>query len=406
MARVSLVQLFAGLQLANAKLVERQQAAAALVAEGMPQDEAEAEAQRRQEQAVIDATRQAEGAAGGGAAAPGARIGILERCADWPCDARLIPTDALALAHPFDRDRLITFNEGAHVYHVRGERVRISVTGVAHAPFPAFDAADKIRRMRRQTRQEKYAGLSDQEIAQAWERNRDGASTLGTKMHAAVEIYLNTGYRSRDPAIQIEMDKMERFVAEEIVNRGLEVWRTEPIVFTDEPLLAGSVDCLLRRKSDGRFVVMDWKRSKEIKVTANGSFGYGFSFKPRAAGGDPKVQHAELAGGAMVGPDPCFEMVENTNYHHYSLQLHLYRLIFMRHYNLDIPEEELYIVVFHPDQTCAYEIKRAAPYAAKARWLIDNYATVERLVAHHHEVEERGRRLALGLPPDDGTGGH
>jgi hypothetical protein len=388
-AAVSLAQLYAGLYVEAVKQRERCQLEAHLMTtNGLSAADAKMEAHRLQEQAVIASTL--DGHLGG------ARIGIFARCVDWPCDARLLPTDALARAHPFERDRFITFDEASHVYHVRGQKVPFSVTSVAHATFPPFDAVEKIRNMSQRTRQEKYAGLTDQEIAQAWDRHRHNASTLGTKMHAAIEVYLNTHYLSRDPAIAIEMRKVRRFVQEEIVNKELDVWRTEPIVFTDQPLLAGSVDCLLRRRCDGKFVVMDWKRSKEIKMTARGSFGYGYSFKPKQPGGDPKAVHA-TPHGVLLGPDPGFELIENTNFHHYSLQLHLYRLIFMRHYHLDIPLEELYIVVFHPDQPGDdYEIKRAAPYADKAQWLIDNYATVAQLVAAHQVVEERVQHLVLG----------
>ncbi len=98
----------------------------------------------------------------------------------------------------------------------------------------------------------------------------------------------------------------------------LEPYRMEWEVWVEEIKLAGSIDGVFRRKSDGKFLIYDWKRSKEIK--SDNPFGTGL----------PPVNHL---------PD--------TNYWHYTLQLNVYRWVLETYYGLDIAE--MYLVILHPD---------------------------------------------------------
>ena len=89
-------------------------------------------------------------------------------------------------------------------------------------------------------------------------------------------------------------------------------------VWVEEIKLAGSIDGIFRRKSDGAFMIYDWKRSKEIK--SENQFGTGF----------PPVDHL---------PD--------TNYWHYTLQLNVYRWVLEKYYGLHITD--MFLVILHPD---------------------------------------------------------
>ena len=75
---------------------------------------------------------------------------------------------------------------------------------------------------------------------------------------------------------------------------------------------------VFRRKSDGKFVIYDWKRSKEIK--AENPFENGLA----------PLDHL---------PD--------TNYWHYTMQLNVYKWMLEKYYGLEVAD--LYIVIIHPD---------------------------------------------------------
>ena len=296
----------------------------------------------------------------------GARISIFKRnFAVWPRDCDFLATDYLANRHPFPQDSHITFVEDTHKYYIDGIEAEISVTGLAHAPFEAFDTRAVLGAMTPERKMSKYNTTSDKEIAKQWEANGKLASELGTKMHAALEIYLNTMYWSKDPSIQMELSMAKTFFEKEIVAKGWEVYRTEPTIFINDPtrqiLLAGSVDCICRDPRTDEFIIMDWKRSKGIDITADGRFGW----------------------GTCEG----FESLENLNYSHYSLQLHIYRYIFMHCYGKQISSEHLYIVVFHP-MNDSYKILKAHDVSEQVSLLMDTFPIFLNLHKEHEDLKK------------------
>lgn len=280
-----------------------------------------------------------------------ARISIDDRDKDvWPSDCLYLSTDVLARKHPFPQDERITFVESTHKYYIDGEESPVSVTGFIKAPFSTFDARAQCERLARGSNP-KYAGMTAKEIGLSWIANGNSASCLGTTMHAAVEVALNTGYWSKDARIMPEMAMAKRFVQEQIYDKGLEPFRTEPIVFIDPKqsggiVLPGSVDCVCRNPTTNEYWVFDWKRSKNLVQTMGGRHGYG---------------HA--------GP---FTEDEDIDYTKYSIQLHTYRYILQTYYGLTIPKDNLFMVVFHPKND-NYVMFRAKDMANKIPWLVENY---------------------------------
>ena len=269
--------------------------------------------------------------------ASGARVNVTARDQDiWPVDCRYLSTSILARRNPFPEDSRIDFVESTHKYYIDGREALISVTGFVHAPFPAFDTQRTITSMSLKTRESKYHGLTDKQIARAWAQNADEASRLGTCMHAAMEVYLNTGYLSQDARIAQETIMIKDFVDKEITAKGLVVYRTEPTIFADDPvtglLLPGSVDCIFYDPKLQEYGVLDWKRSKEIVKTAFGRYGYGLG---------------------------AFSSLENTNFYQYSLQLHTYCHILRKYYHLNVNPKRLYMIVIHPNYP-SYQMIAAA----------------------------------------------
>lgn len=270
----------------------------------------------------------------------GARIDVTARDQNvWPVDCRFLSTDVLARRNPFPQDAHIQFVESTHKYYIDDREAPISVTSFVHAPFPAFDTRAVIAHMSAKTRDAKYKGLTDKQIARAWADNAAEASMLGTCMHAAMEVYLNTGYLSRDPRIRRETEMIREFVQQEITGKGLEIFRTEPTIYADDPvtgfLLPGSVDCVFFDPQANEYGVLDWKRSKEIVQTAQGRYGYG---------------------------EGAFAALENVNFFQYSLQLHTYCYILRKYYHLNVNPARLYMVVIHPNYE-KYQMFAAADVA-------------------------------------------
>ena len=246
--------------------------------------------------------------------------------------------------HP--RDQHIAFDEPTHKYYVNGScKGNISCTGFVHEFFGHFDAKKIITKMRKGANwaNSKYYGKTDEEIMKEWSDNGKEASSAGTAMHFAIEKFMHGALDEIDSAVMNtpEWRYFMKFWKE--CGDDLEPYRSEWEVFTDrldlpasqhrevftdaldspaserKIKLCGSIDMVYRRKSDGKFVIYDWKRSKEIK--SDNPFGSGLA----------PLDHL---------PD--------TNYWHYTLQLNVYKWILEQYYGLEVAD--LYLVILHPDQ--------------------------------------------------------
>lgn len=230
-------------------------------------------------------------------------------------------TGLLATINHHPRDDQITFVEEGHLYTVVGmEGHPTSVTTLIHHFFPEFNpdiVIDKMMRSRNWPNS-KYYGKTKQQIKEEWETSGKEASNLGTLMHADIENYLN-----QEPVLNPNCVEFQYFMqfweGFQTVNPTFKPYRTEWLVFDEDKRIAGSIDCTLA-DANGNIVILDWKRSKEIKKT--NSFEKGF------------------------GP---LSKLDNCNYNHYMLQLNIYRHILETRYNKRVVG--MYIVVFHPNNT-------------------------------------------------------
>ena len=237
----------------------------------------------------------------------------------------------LTRIHRHPRDAHIAFDEPTHKYYVNGScQGNISCTGFIHEFFGHFDAKAIITKMRKGPKwaTSKYYGKTDEEIMKEWSDNGKEASAAGTAMHFAIEQFMHGAMDEIKPEVKdtLEWKYFTKFWAE--CGDDLEPYRSEWEVFTDsiEPVaserkikLCGSIDMVYRRKSDGKFVIYDWKRSKDIK--SDNPFGSGL---------------------------PPLEHLPDTNYWHYTMQLNVYKWMLEKYYGLEVAD--LYLVILHPDQ--------------------------------------------------------
>ena len=243
---------------------------------------------------------------------------------DLPEDCLDADLEVLARAHPWERDARIAFDPGPHAYLIDGARAKISVTGVVERAAGSFDAEAKIREWEERGRfPPKYKGMTGEEILESWRVNGADKAQKGNVMHAAFEVFMNTGYASQIPQLEREMLYFKAFWKKEVEERGLIPWRAEPRVFTDPEhiSLAGSVDALFWDPESELYVLMDWKRSQEIPCTAKGRFGY---FK-----------------------HPAFRRFEKVKMNKYSLQLNIYRYILEKYYGLKF-RDDMWVVQVNP----------------------------------------------------------
>jgi len=234
-------------------------------------------------------------------------------------------------AHP--RDSAISFDAGPHKYYLNGKQFRKSVTGNVGNYHPEFKTDVIISQMMKGQnwpREEYMVPATDEEgfvipdavrpmnkeeIKQKWDFMRDDAANRGTYMHAIFEWLLQD---PRTMEFTTEMRNFFDFYDRYVKDAEIEPYRLEWRIYHEELDLAGSVD-FVGRRPNGKFVLMDWKRSKEVKRQ-----GYN--------------------GKKMKWP---FNQLPDSNLGHYAVQLNLYKMILEEKYGIEI--DEMLIPFMHPD---------------------------------------------------------
>jgi len=226
--------------------------------------------------------------------------------------------------HPDNTHRII-FDPNKHTYTGESGLVYTSVTTLISYCFPSFNT-DEVAATCAQKR-----GVSKQSLIDEWKTIGDRAAENGSKVHAYLEsklLKLNT-----NPPI----DKYYKPSADKIINhihsKNFKVIAVEKILFSPSLKLAGTVDLILYDSIINRYIVLDWKTSKQIDLTNK--------YHER---GLNELKH-----------------LDNCSLVHYSLQLLLYGLLLVNEGYLDktIPIEYK-IVNIHPQgsfkKTRSYEI--------------------------------------------------
>jgi ATP-dependent exoDNAse (exonuclease V) beta subunit len=190
----------------------------------------------------------------------------------------------------------VIFEEEYHTYTLisTGQRLTSVTTAIARH-FPTFNPDRILSRMGDEKRRTKYGGMTNEQIRAMWKANNWDASSRGTDMHSRIEKYLVTGeFNPSDPElsrfIPFWWDFLERIGDGYVVT-------TEYLLHDKDSLLAGTSDCILVNK-EGRAIILDWKRSREIKNTDEYGKGTGM-----------------------------FSDVNNCNHGKYCIQLNTYRTL-------------------------------------------------------------------------------
>jgi ATP-dependent exoDNAse (exonuclease V) beta subunit len=258
----------------------------------------------------------------------------------------LFPTLSTHHSHPRDKD--INFVEETHKYTILTDASSIytSVTTWNHSHFEHFDSDAIIKTMMKGKKwnpENKYWGMTPDEIKASWVANGKEVSEAGTMMHYQIECFMNNpnlpiGYTHQDlldyyylqPESQEIHSKEWVYFLEFVKNNPLlKPYRTEWIIYDETYKLAGSID-MLYENEDGTLMIYDWKRSRDIVKTNS--------------------------WGKSAITD-CISFLPDTNYWHYSLQLNTYKAILESKYNKKI--DGMFLVKLHPANiTKTFEILR------------------------------------------------
>ena len=218
------------------------------------------------------------------------------------------------------REDRITFDEESHVYTVDGVRVPRSVTGFLHSFSHEFDPREAIRSMqsgrnweerRAEFTRDDGKDMTPDEIAARWASNGQVQRTRGTLLHYHAEQACN-GRQIEEPHSPEFRQVLELL---EAVKLRFEIYRTEFSMFNSALSLAGQAD-LLCRDGNGHFVVVDWKRCRQIRYDSR----------------DPML--------------PPLEHLPDCNWSLYCLQLNMYAYFLESEYELAV--SRMLLAVVHP----------------------------------------------------------
>jgi len=236
--------------------------------------------------------------------------------------------DRLSVLNPLPRDCRIEFFEEEHFYKIDGvHRAPRSVTSLIHSLCQEFDPPKAISAMKRsknwkQRRTEFLLPngqiMTDEEIANLWKQNGKVQSARGTLMHFQIEQHLNgnTVGTPHSPEFTYFLQFEEAFMKA----RGLVPFRTELSLFHCGLQAAGQADLICKVEGTDKIVILDWKRSKEIKLS----------------------NRFQKLKAPLSHLDDC-------NFFHYAVQLNIYRYILESEYGLEV--SGMYLGVCHPSDT-------------------------------------------------------
>jgi hypothetical protein len=228
-----------------------------------------------------------------------------------------VDADVLKHLHSHNRDAMLTFIASSHTYYINGEPSLGSVTGLVHKFADEFNADAVIMAMQngrrwprigylqhppsiliiealskhldasiliRMLSQEVFdqesivkemvrvcqvvphlhelvrsLAMTSDQIKKMWHDNGVDAANRGTFMHLTFELYLNGAPIN---FYSVELDIFLRYL---LTLERLVAYRTEWTIWATDERLAGSID-FVARKSNGHFVLFDWKRSKQLST--------------------------------------------------------------------------------------------------------------------------------------------
>ena len=239
--------------------------------------------------------------------------------------------------------KTLIFDEAAHTYTMDGATLT-SVTTFIKSFMPEVSPASIIKSKRKEwsTRERcPYNDMTDEQIISSWEALRDEAAKMGTRMHTMIEKSIeeelsnrqlygrswvpvhNKEEEEQNEDLKVEMQAYRKF---RLDNPTWQPVATETTVFDLELGVCGTFDAIFYDTKELCYILLDWKRCKNI------SSGY----------------------EGIESTHPTLRGIACGNYTQYMLQLYVYqRCIEKRCNNVDydvkiLPMDGATPIVYNP----------------------------------------------------------
>jgi hypothetical protein len=203
-----------------------------------------------------------------------------------------------------------------------GNAEYLSVTTLVERIFQ-FDILRYIQR------EAEKQNKDEEELFREFQILRDEAAVLGTELHLQIENYFTK--KPFNDSLQ-EFKYFLNFEKEKIIPKGLIFSEAEKKIFNHKYNVAGTVDCLFKN-SEGKYVMVDWKRSKKLIVKGTD--------RP-----DKRGFQIEIEG---------LNTLTNCSYYRYCIQQNMYKYILEKEYNITI--SEMILTVLHENYPNYHTIK-------------------------------------------------
>jgi len=218
----------------------------------------------------------------------------------------------------------IAFDEKSHKYvHPKdetGNAEYISVTTLIERFFP-FDLKRYIERKALEE------DRTEEDVLIEYLMIRDEAADKGTFLHNQIENYLKGQDFDSDSK---EFEMFTDFYNKEIKKRNLVFFDAEKMIYSNKYNVAGTIDCLFKKKEKNEYIMLDWKRSKKLMIDGRPRiFGYGYALS--------ELNH-----------------LDNSSYYRYCLQQNIYKVIVEREFSINISSMKL--VVLHENYSDYYVV--------------------------------------------------
>lgn len=266
---------------------------------------------------------------------------------------------------PHARDAHIKFFSRFHKYEITtdSQSKYTSVTTWNHSFFAKFNADEVIQSIFNSKKwgpDNKYWGMTAEQIKASWNQNRDKAASSGTSLHARIEAFMNqpclqetvthadlyNHYLQTNTTNTIEPIEWTYFLQFVQDNPTLRPYRTEWMIYDEDLKMAGSID-MVYLNDDGTLSIYDWKRAKDMVLETTWN---------------------------KYSTHPLLSDVPDTNFWHYALQLNTYKTILERKYDQQVTH--LCLVKLHPEnQTNNYELYEVPCMKTKIQALFQERTT-------------------------------
>ncbi len=243
---------------------------------------------------------------------------VVEEQEYEPIEVNIERTQFVDIEKQYDKD----LHKYFHPNDKTGNAEYISVTTLVERFFQ-FDILRYIQR------EAEKLNRDEEELFREFQALRDEAAVLGTELHLQIENYYTN--KQFDDSLQ-EFKYFLAFEKEKIIPKELIFAEAEKKIFCNKFNVAGTVDCLFK-SSDGKYVMVDWKRSKKLIVQGTN--------QP-----DKRGFQIEIDG---------LTDLTNCSYYRYCIQQNLYKYILEKEDNIEI--SDMILAVLHEKYSKYHTIK-------------------------------------------------